>query len=805
MKTILEIIQSLPDYGKVLGSLSEDRPLNLALLRAARLPVLAALHLSQNRPILLITQKTDRAMALAEELAIWLPEQRAYFFPEPTSLFYENQPWGENAIQERLNTLTHLAGAQIPGVPKPETAPIIIAPARAVMSRTVPKREFLKFTRSFKPGQQFNLAEVLRNWTRSGYEPASTVTASGQFARRGGIIDIWPPSEPHPLRIELFGDEIESIRQFVPGSQRTEGRLERILVAPGREFILPEDWVFETPDQAPNEYHIPLLHPQTASILDYLPTDGLVLFDNWQAFEEIIEYFEEHALGLRADYLQEGILPEDYPAPYLTLPEIMDSLEGRPILRLGPSSSMPEVDLAYSFSTNPRFGGQIKPFMEFVERTHIERDDTVIISRQAARLKDVWFETRAKDEHSPRFIQGILTDGFAVDRPDGRQTRLLTDGEIFGWSRPQPRRPVRPQIHSPEASFADFEINDLVVHIDHGIGYYKGFVTREIGGIQNEYLCIEYAEGDELYVPVHQSDRINRYVGSRGHRPSISRLSRPEWKKIKNKVQKAVEAVAQDLLELYAQRHISTGFAFDHDTPWQRELEASFPYIETKDQLNVLDEVKQDMERPIPMDRLICGDVGYGKTEIALRAAFKAVTGGKQVAMLVPTTILAQQHYRTFRQRLAAFPVKVEMLSRFRTQSEQRVIVQDLAAGKIDIIIGTHRLIQPDITFQDLGMVIIDEEQRFGVAHKEHLKKLRTEVDVLTMTATPIPRTLYMALTGIRDISTINTPPEERLPINTHVGPYQPALVRRAILKELERGGQVFLSLIHISEPTRPY
>ena len=792
MKPILEIIQSLPDYGKVLENLGDERPLNLALLRAARLPVLAALHLSENRPILLITQKTDRAMALAEELAIWLPNTRAHFFPEPTSLFYENQPWGENTIQERLITLTHLAGTQIPGVPKPETAPIIIAPARAVMSRTLPKRDFVKFTRPLKVGQQINLTELLKTWTRIGYEPAATVTAPGQFARRGGIIDIWPPSEPHPLRIELFGDEIESIRQFVPGSQRTDGRLERVLVAPSREFILPEDWDFETPDQARSEFHIPLLHPSPTSILDYLPKDGMVLFDNWQAFDEIIEYFEEHALSLRADYLKEGILDEGYPAPYLTLPEIMDSLEGRTIVHLGPSSSMPDLDLAYSFSTNPRFGGQIKPFMEFVEKTHVDREDTVIISRQAARLRDVWQESRVADENGPRFIQGILTDGFAVDRPDGRQTRLLTDGEIFGWTRPQPRRPVRPQVHSPEANFADFEINDLVVHIDHGIGYYKGFVTREIGGIQNEYLCIEYAEGDELYVPVHQSDRINRYVGSRGYRPSISRLSGPEWKKVKTKVQKAVEAVAQDLLELYAQRHVSPGFEFNQDSPWQRELEASFPYIETEDQLKVLDEVKQDMERPIPMDRLICGDVGYGKTEIALRAAFKAVMSGKQVAILVPTTILAQQHYRTFRQRLAAFPVKVEMLSRFRTQSEQRVIVQDLAAGKIDIIIGTHRLIQPDISFDDLGMVIIDEEQRFGVAHKEHLKKLRTEVDVLTLTATPIPRTLYMALTGIRDISTINTPPEERLPINTHVGPYQPALVRRAILKELERGGQVF-------------
>ncbi|MEJ2487473.1 MAG: transcription-repair coupling factor, partial [Anaerolineales bacterium] len=394
--------------------------------------------------------------------------------------------------------------------------------------------------------------------------------------------------------------------------------------------------------------------------------------------------------------------------------------------------------------------------------------------------------------NTPTFIQGSLTDGFTLKTEKQPIIHLLTDGEIFGWRRPQPRQRPHPQAPPPEANYADLDINTLVVHIDHGIGYFKGLVTREIEGISTEYLCIEYADNDQLFVPVHQADRVSRYVGARGHRPAITRLSGNVWRRIIANVQKAVEHVAEELLELYAKRHLTPGFAFNQDTPWQKELEASFPYIETEDQLQVIQEVKQDMERNTPMDRLICGDVGYGKTEIALRAAFKAVMSGKQVGILVPTTILAQQHFRTFRQRLAAYPVTVEMLSRFRTHSEQRQIVYDLSQGKVDIIIGTHRLIQSDINFKDLGLVIIDEEQRFGVTHKEHLKKLRTEVDVLTLTATPIPRTLYMALTGIRDISTINTPPEERLPIVTHVGPYQTRLVRQAILRELERGGQVF-------------
>ncbi len=542
-----------------------------------------------------------------------------------------------------------------------------------------------------------------------------------------------------------------------------------------------------------SEFHIPLLHSNAGSILDYLPQNTLILFDDWQAFIEIIEQFEEQAMGLRKDYISEGKINEEYPLPYLTQAEILDAISLKETIQLGPSSSEPDLDLTYSFSTNPRFGGQLKLFVEHVKKTLSSGDETFIVSRQAARLQDVWQESIYEmDQVSPRFAQGSLTDGFMIKSEDRPPIHLLTDGEIFGWRRPQPRQRPRPQAPPPEANYADLEINSLVVHIDHGIGFFKGLVEREIEGVLTEYLCIEYAENDQLFVPIHQADRVSRYIGARGHRPSITRLSANEWRRIKTKVQKAVENVAEELLELYAKRHLSSGFAFDPDTPWQKELEASFPYIETEDQLQVLEEVKRDMERNTPMDRLICGDVGYGKTEIALRAAFKAVMSGKQVGILVPTTILAQQHFRTFRHRLAAFPVKVEMLSRFRTRAEQHEIIRELSDGSLDIIIGTHRLIQPDIEFSNLGLVIIDEEQRFGVTHKEHLRKLRTEVDVLTMTATPIPRTLYMALTGVRDISTINTPPEERLPIVTHVGPYQANLVRQAIIRELERGGQVF-------------
>jgi transcription-repair coupling factor (superfamily II helicase) len=345
---------------------------------------------------------------------------------------------------------------------------------------------------------------------------------------------------------------------------------------------------------------------------------------------------------------------------------------------------------------------------------------------------------------------------------------------------------------APENFFADIAPGDFVVHLEFGIGRFVGLVIRSIGGMQREYLQVDFANSDVLYVPVHHADRLSKWLGPDDRQPTFHRLGGKTWRRTKAKAQKAVDDLAEDLLDLYAVRETVHGYAFSPDTPWQAELEASFPYRETEDQMRAIGEVKGDMERPFPMDRLICGDVGYGKTEVALRAAFKVVMDGKQVAILVPTTVLAQQHYNTFRDRLKTFPVNVEMLSRFRTHARQEKIVKGLGDGSIDVVIGTHRLFSADVDFKDLGLLVIDEEQRFGVAHKEKLKQLRTEVDVLTMTATPIPRTLYMSLAGVRDISHIDTAPAERLPIQTYVGEAEDALMRRAILREIDRNGQVF-------------
>jgi transcription-repair coupling factor (superfamily II helicase) len=426
----------------------------------------------------------------------------------------------------------------------------------------------------------------------------------------------------------------------------------------------------------------------------------------------------------------------------------------------------------------------------------------VVVSRQVARIRELWhdqeqaFRSSAAPGHElksiPEFMEGTLSEGWILSLPDGKRLNLLTDSEVFGWERPQPRLRSRQAAAAPESEYTDFKLGDYVVHVDYGVGRYAGLLRRTMDGIDREYLTVEYDGGDAIFVPVYQADRLSRYVGPSGEAPALTRLGGAEWSTVKQKVRESVLEVAKELLDLYARRQVASGHAFAADTVWQQDLEASFPYIETEDQLEAINAVKRDMELKRPMDRLLCGDVGYGKTEVALRAAFKAVTDGRQVAVLVPTTVLAQQHFETFRQRLAPFPVNVEMLSRFRSPKEQERIIQALKVGGIDIVIGTHRLIQSDVLFKDLGLVVIDEEQRFGVTHKEHFKKLRTEVDVLTLTATPIPRTLYMALTGVRDISQISTPPAERLPIITHIGPYSARLVRQAVLREIERGGQVF-------------
>ncbi len=818
MEFLLSSLRSTPEYQSLLKQVQEDARLpGLGLPRAARLPLLAALHGDLNRPVLLLTDRADHALALHDELSFWAPAARRYLFSEPNPLFYEDAAWGSNTRRERLQALTALAVYHLPFAEKPAMPPLIVASARAVMTRTLPRRDFLKASKRLSLGQTITPDALLRQWIASGYQAADTVLEAGQFSHRGGILDIWPPSAPAPIRLDFFGDEIETIRSFDPASQRTLAKMESLLVTPAREFIVSDPSInpeFTNPQST--EFHIPLIHPSVSSLLDYLPQHTLILVDDLSLMESMAGEVEEQAVKFRQESIEEGILSPDFPVPYLTWPELTDSLYAHPWLELGHSTESVGADghppmLADLFGHDQRFGGRLKPFVEYLAELVKGQNPVVVVSRQSERLEELWKEqtvdgrpqTMAQDSqetstvHGPPpivFIESSLSEGFVlrVSTNPLLSIHLISDSEIFGWERPTPRTRQPAVAETPESPFADLRVGDTIVHVDFGIGRFAGLVRRVLEGHEREFLAVEYEGGDQVYIPVHQADRLTRYIGNDGAPPNLSRLGNTEWATTKEHVREAVRQVAEDLLNLYAKRQSAQGYAFQADTPWQAELEDSFPYVETPDQKQAIAAIKRDMETARPMDRLLCGDVGYGKTEVALRAAFKAVMDGRQVAILVPTTVLAQQHYETFLQRLAVFPVKVEMLSRFRTQREQNEIIRQLLLGNIDIVIGTHRLISQDVEFKDLGLVIIDEEQRFGVTHKEHFKKLRTEVDVLTLTATPIPRTLYMALTGVRDISNLNTPPEERLPIITHVGPYSPRLVRQAILRELERGGQIF-------------
>ena len=812
MQLLLDTIRRLPAYQALLAALKTGKTLpGLALPRAARLPVLAALHADLNQPFILVTDRSDHALALHDELAFWLPDVSRCIFPEPNPLFYEDAAWGSSTRRERLQTLTALAAYHLPFAQKPgqRMPPVIVTSARALMTRSLPRRDFLKASKLLRVGQSLPPGSLLETWVGIGYQPADTVLEPGQFSHRGGIFDIWPQSEPRPVRLDFFGDEIDTLRRFDPGSQRTVEKLDSVLVTPAREFLLPTNSQFA--ESQFTEFHIPLLHPFPSSLLDYLPQKSLVLVDDLSLFESTVSEIEEQAVKLRAESIAEGTLAVDFPVPYLSWSELFDNLQTHPGLELGRSTALEVTsnqlsvisELAAQFGQLERFGGRLKPFNEYLDKIIAAGNSVTIVSRQASRLEELWGEQGLGIRHqasgNPQFLEASLSAGWSLTVPQATNLLttnlpiyLFTDSEIFGWERPQPRQRPRPGAETPEAAYADLNPGDWIVHVDYGVGRFTGLVQRTLEGRAREFLCVEYKHGDQVYVPIHQADRLTRYIGPDGSPPSPGHLGTQEWPETKRKVRAAVQEVAQELLDLYARRQVAEGFAFSSDTAWQGELESSFPYVETDDQVKALADIKRDMETPRPMDRLLCGDVGYGKTEVALRAAFKAVMDGRQAAVLVPTTVLAQQHYDTFKQRLSAFPVTVEMLSRFRTPREQGQILYALAQGAVDIVIGTHRLFSADVQFKDLGLVIIDEEQRFGVTHKERLKKLRTEMDVLTLTATPIPRTLYMALTGVRDISNLNTPPEERLPIVTHVGPYSPKLVRQASLRELERRGQIF-------------
>jgi transcription-repair coupling factor (superfamily II helicase) len=836
----------------------QARPL-LSVITSARPVALAALHAVLNEPLLVITARPGDARTLVAELSAWVEDRAAVsLFPETDALPYDNLPNDADKLADRLAVLQRLAGVVKNGSP-----PLIVASVRAAMDLLEDPAVFRDRHQPVERGQATPMTQLVEQWLQLGYEPSPLVDQPGLFSRRGGIVDVFPPGG-RPLRIEFWGDVVDTIRVFDAATQRSTEQLERATIGPAHE-VLPRQLVasldlehvrpqlrsgFERDRRflhegrqafASLEFYRGLLG--SATLPDYMPASGVLAVEEPTAVAAVAREFEEQVEQLHTDLLDRGEVPRGLVRPYRAWSEVLRRLHpGTRRLDVGLNPDAPGLPFVHA----AKFGGRLDAFLDAVEQPR-PPVRSVIVSQQSDRLAELIGERGAlrarvqesglraqssdpetKRQHvegglipdtrapSPRgeaelgpitLLHGLMREGWVAPELD---LALYTDSEIFGWTKQRRSAPARSgssQHAAQEARdkfIADLAPGELVVHIDHGIARYGGLVQSAIGITPEagfmpehspgraEFLILEYAEGDRLYVPVSQADRVGRYIGSGDAQPSLTRLGSGEWIRAKAKVRRSVRDLAHELMDLYSARAAIDGHPYPDDTTWQAELEGSFAFEETPDQVAAIHDVKADMESTRPMDRLLVGDVGFGKTEIALRAAFKAVQDGRQVALLVPTTVLAQQHFNTFRDRLGPFPVRVEMLSRFRSDREQRAIVDSLASGSVDIVIGTHRLIQKDVQFKNLGLAIIDEEQRFGVTHKERLKQLRREVDVLTLTATPIPRTLHMGLVGVRDMSVLETPPEARLPVRTYVQEYDEGLVGEAILREIDRGGQVY-------------
>ncbi|MBW2308529.1 MAG: transcription-repair coupling factor [Deltaproteobacteria bacterium] len=729
---------------------------------------------------------------------------------------------------------------------------VTVTSAAGLMQRVVP-REFLS-NASFQifSGDEFEREELAHRLMQLGYLRVPLVEERGEFSIRGGVLDLYPPSCHWPVRLEFIGDMVESIRHFHPETQRSSRHLEKVQVLPARE--LPMGGSFAKNASAELRHRIaekgydggllrvlqekieqgvydprlffllPLFFPRMETLLDFLPNGAATIVLHPDRLRSAAEEFNALVHKCFQPWQEDGF-PSLSQELYLAPKELSNRLEERSLLRIHEVeiadvmvnssrvlryATQSNADLRREILAAKSTDGMLTPLIQRIFSWLDNGIAPAIVcrtGREQERLAGLLegYGLRVNQEvgpYDPAFLsfpplpqprtvtlyRGALSGGF---RMPAERLIFITEEEIFG-ERIHRERPARRAVQPFTTDFSDLRQGDFVAHVDHGIGRYRGLERLQVGEIEHDFLHLEYAGNDRLYIPVDRLNVVQKYVGQDGYVPRVDRLGGTSWAKAKKRVEKSLRQTAEELLRLYAARSLSKGHAFSPSNSYTHEFEASFQYEETPDQARSVEEVYADMERDRPMDRLVCGDVGYGKTEVAMRAAFKAVMDGKQVAMLVPTTVLAEQHLQTFKERFQGYPVEIEALSRFRTYREQKLILRRLKEGRIDILIGTHRMLSKDLVFHSLGLLIVDEEQRFGVAHKERIKKLRSEVDVLTLTATPIPRTLNMSLMSIRDLSVIETPPEDRLAIHTQLSRFDPDLIREAIHREMERGGQVF-------------
>jgi transcription-repair coupling factor (superfamily II helicase) len=791
LRPLLDIADESEAFDRLVAGVREGEGVEAHASGSIRPFLLAALFDAErglrSRPALIVAADDIGARDLARALGAYVAPRRVRYYPSRGTSYESHLAPPPHLVGLRIGALDALTEGADEG-----EAPIVVASAVALAER-VPDASLRPAGFALSRGEEVDLGDVSELLVEAGYERVDQVEERGRFAVRGGILDVFPATEERAARLELFGDEIESIRWFSTFTQRSLGEAERIELDPAAELALEHRGTLLDPPAADAERSMPAaLDSERPDVAELLPVDSfrapLDLLPDDTAL--VIATAEELEPALRDHWDDVTTAMRDSDARRLYV-EVSGPLAERAALSL----SSADAGQALSFRAQAPSSvarnvaeaeGQLERELRSGYRVVVSfehRGEAERTRYNLSRTKPAFLEATPGGDPALYFAEAPLNEGFVS--PDLKLA-------VIPYRRLVHRRAAAPMVRGRLASFADLRVGDHVVHADHGIARFAGFETKTVAGVTRDYVELTYRGDDRVFAPTDQLAKISRYVGAGGEEPQLSALGSKRWEGVKSRARRAAQALAGDLLNLYAERQTRAGHAFAADDEWQLQLERTFPFRETADQLDAIEAVKADMEAARPMDRLICGDVGYGKTEVALRAAHKAASQGKQVMMLVPTTILAQQHVGTFRERLAEFPLEVEVVSRLRRPAEVREVLARFAAGQVDVLIGTHRLLSRDVKARDLGLLIVDEEQRFGVKQKELLRQLKLKVDVLSLSATPIPRTLQMSLAGLRDISVIETPPEGRRPVRTYVGPYDEELVSRAIERETARGGQVF-------------